>query len=125
MKKKKDKPQPFQIDEIAREIEETLDKLFPKGDKKRKFALALIGEMTSLFHKKLNSACEFYLRYKDNPKLLYSERLDLWQDFGLETRLDIAWLKAKSKGKDIDQKKWLKKYNDWLFKLAFKEVLEK
>jgi len=72
---------------------------------------------------RLKSACEFYLRYKDNPELLIKEqswileleyegnRIDDVLDYGAGC-WQAVW------GEDI------KKYNEWLFKLAFKDVIK-
>ena len=57
----------------------------------------------------VKSACEFYLRYKDNPEDLATEILnkELWNILG---KLD-------------DGTMTMEEYNLWLFKLAFKDVL--
>jgi len=64
----------------------------------------------------IKSACEFYLRYKDRPDLFEKEQKDLidydtW-DFRHHTFVILKGNRASE-------------YNLWLFKLAFKDVLEK
>ena len=81
-----------------------------------------------LFKKEdVKSACKFYLRYKNNPELLLLEQEKL-----------LRRTRAFSKVEKIDKRmyelhlddnygeEWcdlLLKYNEWLFKLAFKDVL--
>jgi len=73
-----------------------------------------------LYNKKIKSACEFWLKYKDNPELLLEEYPEYEE-------------KVKEIEKEAYQKEFymefvknyfLEKYNEWLFKLAFKDVLE-
>jgi len=60
----------------------------------------------------VKSACEFYLKYKDSPKLLmrdfpeYKKKVDYFLEGMVITPTAIV------------------KYNEWLFKLAFKDVLK-
>ena len=79
----------------------------------------------------IKSACEFYLRYKDKPELLKKEfptSLKVGKkEFGAEDELNNFLRIIKEKitflqGFEIEIFK--QKYNDWLFKLAFKDVLE-
>jgi len=56
----------------------------------------------------IKSACEFYLKYKDEPELLFEEKR--------EYRVILAHLF----GDDKDTSR----YNDWLFKEVFRCVLE-
>ena len=61
----------------------------------------------------LKSACEFYLQYKDKPELLSKEQPEIAKKFdgiGLPHG-DTIYV-------------FLTHYNDWLFKLVFKSVLE-
>jgi len=53
-------------------------------------------------------ACEFYLKYKDEPELLFEEKR--------EYRVILAYL--------FGDEKDTSRYNEWLFKLAFKSVLD-
>jgi len=68
---------------------------------------------------RLKSACEFYLRYKDRPALLAKEipkyRKEV-EKFGEREALFPVLHRTYE---------WdFKKYNKWLFKLAFKGVME-
>jgi len=68
--------------------------------------------MGEWFVERIKSACEFYLRYKDKPELLVKECSKYKEDakqFIFNKKLNW-YLK--------DQ------YNEWLFRLAFKGVLE-
>jgi len=60
----------------------------------------------------LKSACEFYLKYKDKPLSLYEEIiLSEEEKEELKTLLD-----------DCIEQGLYDEYDDWLFKLAFKDV---
>jgi len=71
---------------------------------------------------RIKSACEFYLRYKDNPRLFLAKEADsktvisyireIQNVLGYKNPHYIAWKLAK-----ID-------YNEWLFRFVFKDVLE-
>jgi len=86
--------------------------------------LKRIKEMVSniqlfILFEDIKSACDFYLRYKDKPLLLWEEEGFLLHELNITKELwDIM-------GK-LDDKEWtINDYNDWLFKLAFKDVFEK
>ena len=88
------------------------------------------------FEEDIKSACEFYLRYKDKPESLIKEHLEyekvkIWIYKNDPTYVD----EAKTIREIIEEIEWdndlgdvnifhMEKYNDWLFKLAFKDVLE-
>jgi len=63
----------------------------------------------------LESACEFYLRYKDRPDLFEKEQKDL---IDYDCRYDWDHTFVILKGNRAI------KYKEWLFKLAFKAVLD-
>ena len=68
---------------------------------------------------RLKSACEFWLKYKDNPLLLCEEKPEYKKEFEPFTTA------FKSSAFSSQKLKWiLDKYNDWLFRLCFKSVLE-
>ena len=64
----------------------------------------------------VKSACEFYLKYKDKAR-------DLLKDFPKYEKEFDRFVKP-FKGKELPM--WFigAKYNEWLFKLAFKDVME-
>ena len=65
----------------------------------------LVQEIVNVeIKQRLKSACEFYLRYKDNPELLINEHPKY------EKEIQKLW----------KNKNFTATYNDWLFKLAFK-----
>ena len=68
-----------------------------------------------LFHiDDIKSACKFYLRYKDNPKLFSEEQFKIrWEYYS-----DLGYLVW-----NMNRKQW-ENYNEWLFCLAFKDVFE-
>jgi len=82
----------------------------------------IIFKAVNILH--IKSACEFFLRYKDNPKLLIKEHPEY------KKYIKEAWKWAfKEPNKNIHYSKQdildvYRSYNEWLFKLAFKSVLE-
>jgi len=66
---------------------------------------------------RIKSACEFYLRYKDNPKLLISEHKKYYDDV-------VGNFFRSFNSKTLEEYYDIDKYNEWLFKLAFKAMLE-
>jgi len=85
---------------------------------------------------RIRKACEFYLKYKDEPKLLkkeFPEQLKAdKKKFGAEDILDNFLTVINDKITSFDGfgiETYKRKYNEWLFKLAFrgvfKEVKEK
>jgi len=67
-------------------------------------------------YRKIKSACEFYLRYKDNPKLLISEHKEYYDDV-------VGNFFRSFNSKTLEEYYDIDKYNEWLFKLAFNDVL--
>jgi tRNA-dihydrouridine synthase len=70
---------------------------------------------------RIKKACEFYLRYKNNPSLLFNNVFQFDDLKELRDNRKLAeWsetqLLLRQKMSKID----LDKYNEWLFKLAFK-----
>jgi len=66
---------------------------------------------------RIKSACEFYLRYKDNPALLINEYKEYIDEL---IRKNLIKKNFAKQGLII----YNDKYNEWLFKLAFKGVLK-
>ena len=69
---------------------------------------------------RIKSARKFYLRYKDDPKLLIKEHSKYRMSFTKTFLKMIEWTpekKLKNKAKWLDL---LSEYNEWLFKLTFK-----
>ncbi|MHC1636028.1 MAG: hypothetical protein ACXQTS_05350 [Candidatus Methanospirareceae archaeon] len=70
--------------------------------------------------RRIKEACEFYLRYKDKPECLWEEKPEYRET------LKKMFVFYKENGEPYfseDDYGW-EIYNDWLFKLAFKEVFE-
>ena len=99
------KPKPLdlnmksEVKRISNYIVEIVSEAYPMMEEdKQELKGTIEMELDDLLVKvkqRINSACEFYLKYKDNPELL-----------------------VKIKIKNVNA------YNEWLFKLAFKEVLK-
>ena len=93
---------------------------------------------------RIKQACEFYLKYKDNPRLLVEDYPEFeekikemeWipnldfercakEEFIEKGNCDICPLKVRCwEGQIIKNEYFKENYNEWLFKLAFKEVLK-
>jgi len=69
---------------------------------------------------RIKSACEFYLKYKDNPELLIKEHPEYRE------KVDKLWYDCKNRRPTIHSAKeeFMKIYSEWLFKLAFKSILD-
>ena len=109
------KPQPLDLEEIFESILKELEFfrqeiLSEKQDREFEKVFIKIEKKIREIKQRLKSACDFYLRYKDNPELLIKE----YNEFSeIVKRNNWDFLESK-----IDE------YNEWLFKLAFKDVLE-
>ncbi|RLF29226.1 MAG: hypothetical protein DRN14_02565 [Thermoplasmata archaeon] len=92
-----------------------------------------IDELKKEIKQRIKKACEFWLRYKDKPELLVKEYPELKGElrrFGLDVNViesisskdSEVWVLAKSYTafKHFDKEK----YQEWLFKLAFREVIK-
>ncbi|MGQ4876139.1 MAG: hypothetical protein ACP6IY_18895 [Promethearchaeia archaeon] len=91
----------------------------------------LLEELIPEIKQRIKSACEFFLRYKDNPDLLireYPEKAKIEIDY--ETAEDIMneIERIIEKYGKLEAQATIRlkiiEYNEWLFRLAFKDVLE-
>jgi len=71
------------------------------------------------YYRDIKSACEFYLRYEDNPELLLKEYPSY------KKNIVKCGFKIKGKLVYLDETTAPEKYNEGLFKLAFKDVIGK
>ena len=116
----KHKPKPLNLGDIPEWLEKQLEKRsdlikYEKIDasnppllKETVFITRIRDVLINEIKQRIRVACEFYLRYKDEPELLFEEKR--------EYRVILAHLF----GDDKDTSR----YNEWLFKLAFKSVLD-
>lgn len=65
---------------------------------------------------RIKSACEFYLRYKNHPELLVLEHEEY-----IDELLEKKLIKQKLAKQGLIV--YNEKYNEWLFRLAFKDIL--
>ena len=80
-----------------------------------------IESILNLYRQRVKSACEFYLNYRDNPMLLIRDWEDDWDTEFTDV---FEFINRFSYWIGKDKKAWKRKrYNDWLFKFAFKDVL--
>lgn len=104
-------PKPLELEDLW----DWFEKKFGKDAVGRYYGYE-INELINEIKRRIKSACEFYLRYKNHPELLVAEHEELIDEM-LENKL-IDY-KHALKGLIV----YGKKYNEWLFKLAFKDVL--
>jgi len=75
--------------------------------------------------KDVKSACELYLRYVDDPELLFKEREDLFWEFVKDKNrvgnINFYFGNLMGDGVVVDD---INEYNEWLFKLSFKPIFE-
>jgi len=74
--------------------------------------MKLLSLLTQEIKQRIKSACEFYLKYKDKPKQLIIDYPEYEEE-----------VKRFMKGMFISPIAIIK-YNEWLFRLAFKDVME-
>jgi len=120
------KPEPLDFDRKIKKISNYIIELliFTKlsNEEKKELKNTLETEIDELINKikqRIKSACEFYLRYKDNLFLLgqeHSEYIEKLKEFGYKI--------IDKESAEISSKYDSKKYNEWLFKLAFKDVMK-
>ncbi len=87
-------------------------------------------EIEKYIKQRIRVACEFYLRYKDDPELLIKEYPEYKKEIeernkeflSVTENLKQSLIPDVVKGVVLSFKH--KEYNDWLFKLAFKSVLD-
>jgi len=115
------KPKPLDLEE---EILLEMNQFIPfleseiEDEQKRDNLLKAVEELIKEIKQRIKSACEFYLRYRDNPELLKIEQ-------EIEPPERFREYYAKSKIKNVSIVSWnLQNYNDRLFKLAFKDVID-
>ncbi len=99
------KPQPLDLEEFKDWIEKKEEEIYEKEGYIDD--VYLNEQIIKEIKQRLKSACEFYLRYEDKPKLLIEE-----QSFLKKMMEDLEMIKTDPN------------YNSWLFKLAFKDVLK-
>jgi len=71
-----------------------------------------------ILEQRIKSACKFYLRYKDKPELLKDAFPKLTKEI---EQKDLESIYTADGNYHEYQRK---KYNEWLFKLAFKDVMK-
>jgi len=108
------KPKPLNLDAIQEEV--------LKDNKLQEYYIGkgMLGINGAIYktiwviEQRIKLACEFYLKYKDKPTLLLKEHPE-YESTEFSVELDENFKE--------DFNDFMKKYNEWLFKLAFKDVL--
>ena len=70
-------------------------------------------EIERYVKQRIRAACEFYLKYKDKPALFSEEQFSIKWNYD---RLTGTYI--------VNLENGYTEYNYWLFKLAFKNILE-
>jgi len=119
MKMKRNEPKPLDLEEIRNEWRKTerlhIKRVFHLVAKTKQPATINKSEIEEeklyLVKQCIKSACEFYLRYKDNPK-------EFLRDYPEHRHFIIDRFVKNTSERGI--KYDIKQYNEWLFKFAFK-----
>ena len=147
--KQKTNPQPFDLEEMNKLADEIMEMFCVVDDRPYPEGTGIWGMDTELFSteenetarskarkkiitkikQRIKSACEFYLRYVDNPNGFfyspYQNLIDSKEMYLLIFELVRYSVLSKLPPKKIEGIMLkLQKYNEWLFKLSFKDVLE-
>jgi len=113
----KDKPKPLDLDEFWKENFHNARRFFTsKGNLKTRIKLK--NKWKKEFYNRIKSACEFYLRYKDNPNDLFIN-----ESWARCIQLDEFIQMLEDSTDRNEELTILDEYNEWLFRLAFKGVL--
>jgi len=116
--KKMSESKPLDLDVLKAVLEEIYRKKLEAGISQKAYDryYEIIKITINEIKQRIKEACMFYLRYKDNPKLLFKEK-KLKQLFIKEEKLQPFMAQ-------MIKYRYLKQYNEWLFKLAFMSVFE-
>ena len=126
-------PEPLNLEEINKAdiISQAIVNSFAKCEWQESMPLGAIHlEALKLFEnevkRRIKSACEFYLEWRNDPKLFINwyedkKKVDELLRF-LEHHFGDEWYDDYDNEPCVKEKIVLK-YNEWLFKLAFKDVL--
>ncbi|RLE69131.1 MAG: hypothetical protein DRJ34_01520 [Thermoprotei archaeon] len=79
----------------------------------------LLKKLVPFIKQRIKSACEFYLRYKDNPILFWKEQEKYKKQF--KKKFGNVVIAGEEMRPFND---WKNQYNKWLFKLAFKDIFK-
>jgi len=149
------KPKPLDLkisDSFRKELKEHLHFTDLTEDEKEELINSFLTEIIDFVERRIKSAYEFYLRYKDKPELLIEEHPEFKEEVEkLESTPNPYFEFCKTKegkrmlGENISCKeceRWVRKecekgefilkihsifirdYNTWLFKLVFKDIFE-
>jgi len=131
------KPEPLKEKWEVKSWKKMIDKLGnEQAMRQTKFMIDMVNDV--------KSACEFFLKYKDNSELLmkdfpqYRKEIESFKfiqnpyfeecSHGLEEGNCVNCIfrafECCSRGEIIENEAFKENYNEWLFKLAFKDVME-
>jgi len=117
-------PNPLDLELKIKEISNLLEMLAFSNltyEERKELKETIETDIKSLLNKikqRIKEACEFYLKYKNNPSLLWKENTKY------RKKLKKFGITKKWVSEDCDELYDWEDYNEWLFKLAFGDVLE-
>jgi len=102
------KPKPLDLDEFWKENFHNARRFFTsKGNLKTRIKLK--NKWKKEFYSRIKFACEFFLKYKDRPKLFSEKEFKIVWEYDRETGTYLVF----------ENGKWYE-YNEWLFRLSFR-----
>jgi len=110
------KPKPSNLEEVADRIIKELSVVKNVGESEG-LQYAIKANIVFFVKKYLKSKCDFYLRYKDDPQELLNDWIELELKYS-----DYDFFRNDFEVEDWTDEDY-EKYNLWLFKLAFKDVI--
>jgi len=127
-------PKPLDLEEFEKEIYSKIRNYIKENYEPKEFSdewieifedfetldseLEIIKFIIKEIKQEIKKRCEFYLKYRDNPSLLWKENPKY------RKKLKKFGITEKWVSEDCDELYDWEDYNKWLFKLAFKGVLE-
>jgi len=132
MKQKTKNPQPLDLDILKEVMEEIFRRKLEAGISQKAFERyeEVVKISIEEIKARIKSACEFYLRYKDKPELLWDNYFLKNKEHRLKLFVFCDKLRGLREQGDVEKlinDFYLKidNYNEWLFKLAFKRCFGK
>jgi len=118
------KPKPLDLEDIEKKVLEELPIVvgdtYTKISEEKRIEQVIKGAIKLTIKEikqRIKKACEFWLRYRDNPILLWKEKPKFRKLIKKESWCDVD-------GPDLHSDEDMQDYNLWLFKLTFKGVFK-
>mgnify|MGYP000672146595 CR=1 FL=1 len=115
------------LEEIKKEIkEEVLQWLYKEVKQPDKYLISIaLGHAIRKTVERIRKACEFFLRYKDNPDLLMEKHPEYKKEIKKLKKVKLGCIiNGRVYEEMIENPMFEKDYNEWLFRLAFKSIFK-